>query len=635
MNADYSISINQHKLPSFYPIRLTITEELNTPFKGELFGIIKHPENIPSIIFNKISCVIHTNKDQRKFNGLITSVNHQIDSQLHLITLTIEPEMYKLQRDVLYQVFENQNAIQIAESILSRYKIKYEIRVKKTLPKLKLHIQYKESSLNFINRLFAAYGLYYTFEHTDSHHTMIIQDDMIFPRNSITRQKAKKVSVLNIKYKTKIHHSSIESDRYQIEHPQKTLRFCSYSKPRTHNLCQYTYPHSAEDNPQLQYLQKIENQRLQHNTLWDINTNQHTSSVGDTVNLTHHVVIIKIIHRYYFAQEKSTNYNNVTPYKNSITAVNCAHKHYDCKNYTVPIAAGVQLTRTEANKRPALANTHASVKLCFTWKYKHPIWVRTAQTQAGLHHGAMTTYRNNSTTIVEFQHNNPNNPVAIGQIYSKVQPNPFKKNIKHSSGVKSKSFSSSNNRHHQLCFNDKAGEESLQLSSGYNQIEHVGNNYNINSDNKLQQSIISGNQSIIIKKGYKHIQAKKINLACGSSRIIIDETGIHFNAEKIELTNGSQTSKPVARVGDQHTCPAFTGGIIPHQGGTIISGSDNVFINNKPAARQGDQLKCNTSQTKITKGNPNVLINNKPIARLSDQTMHNGKVIQGSNDVIS
>jgi uncharacterized Zn-binding protein involved in type VI secretion len=47
---------------------------------------------------------------------------------------------------------------------------------------------------------------------------------------------------------------------------------------------------------------------------------------------------------------------------------------------------------------------------------------------------------------------------------------------------------------------------------------------------------------------------------------------------------------PAWRVGaDFHACPLVTG-LVPHVGGVVAAGSVTVFINNMPAARQGDTI---------------------------------------------
>jgi uncharacterized Zn-binding protein involved in type VI secretion len=60
--------------------------------------------------------------------------------------------------------------------------------------------------------------------------------------------------------------------------------------------------------------------------------------------------------------------------------------------------------------------------------------------------------------------------------------------------------------------------------------------------------------------------------------------------------------------------------------GPVVSGSQNVFINSKPAARVMDVGVavpcCNTNTYAIAKGSPTVFINGRPAARIGDMTVH-------------
>lgn len=87
---------------------------------------------------------------------------------------------------------------------------------------------------------------------------------------------------------------------------------------------------------------------------------------------------------------------------------------------------------------------------------------------------------------------------------------------------------------------------------------------------------------------------------------------------------------------DAHGCPAC-----PHPGvGPIVTGSPDVFVNGKPAARQDDlgihAVCCGPNNFTIKKGSPTVYVNGKPFARMNDQTKHcggSGPIIEGSPDV--
>src|SRR5882724_7486243 len=58
---------------------------------------------------------------------------------------------------------------------------------------------------------------------------------------------------------------------------------------------------------------------------------------------------------------------------------------------------------------------------------------------------------------------------------------------------------------------------------------------------------------------------------------------------------------------DVHQCPLTTG-TVPHVGGVVANGSTKVFINNLPAARQGDMIPESGPSNSISGGWPKVLI---------------------------
>lgn len=102
---------------------------------------------------------------------------------------------------------------------------------------------------------------------------------------------------------------------------------------------------------------------------------------------------------------------------------------------------------------------------------------------------------------------------------------------------------------------------------------------------------------------------------------------------------------PAARVGDLVHGTAHQHGPLwaprPVQG-PIVTGSQNVLVNGKPAARvddSGTHAVCDGPNTfRIVAGSKSVLINGKPAARVGDATLHcgiaPGAIVHGSPDVL-
>ncbi len=98
------------------------------------------------------------------------------------------------------------------------------------------------------------------------------------------------------------------------------------------------------------------------------------------------------------------------------------------------------------------------------------------------------------------------------------------------------------------------------------------------------------------------------------------------------------------RLGDKASIPADSHGCpgCPHPGiGPAVCGSEDVFVNSRPAVRVDDtgiHAACCTTNTWTAKaGSATVFINNKAAHRMGDQTKHcggNGNLIEGSPNVI-
>lgn len=92
-------------------------------------------------------------------------------------------------------------------------------------------------------------------------------------------------------------------------------------------------------------------------------------------------------------------------------------------------------------------------------------------------------------------------------------------------------------------------------------------------------------------------------------------------------------SKPAARAGDMHTCPAVTGDV-PHVGGPLIASQSSVLIGGLPAAIMNDQAVCIGPCDHINCGSSSVAIAGLPAVRQGDGSVHGGVVVGGCTTVL-
>ncbi len=100
-----------------------------------------------------------------------------------------------------------------------------------------------------------------------------------------------------------------------------------------------------------------------------------------------------------------------------------------------------------------------------------------------------------------------------------------------------------------------------------------------------------------------------------------------FNVNAVSPAGYASAGTIASSTGDSHGCLAC-----PHpiSRGPITTGSPNVFVNGKPAARVGDvgvhAMCCGANTFKIISGDSQVLINGRPAAKIGSQTQHCGSM---------
>lgn len=93
-------------------------------------------------------------------------------------------------------------------------------------------------------------------------------------------------------------------------------------------------------------------------------------------------------------------------------------------------------------------------------------------------------------------------------------------------------------------------------------------------------------------------------------------------------------AKPVALLGDFHTCPQVNPGPVPHIGGPIVSaGQTAVRVMGRPVAVVGASCACSCAMDSTNSGSSHVRIGGRPVCRIGDGTAHGGVIVMGSPTV--
>lgn len=97
----------------------------------------------------------------------------------------------------------------------------------------------------------------------------------------------------------------------------------------------------------------------------------------------------------------------------------------------------------------------------------------------------------------------------------------------------------------------------------------------------------------------------------GKPIVTVGDTTAHGGAVTVGALTVLAGGKPVARIGDPHTCPMVTPGMpsVPHVGGPVAGpGAPTVFAEGRPVALLGDQAVCVGPPDVLAMGCPTVQV---------------------------
>ena len=177
------ISLNGDIADSVNLINLNGYEALSKPFKYELYCETDKREDSLARWYGKtISCRIgnHNEGDhQRYIHGVISHIRYrQLTDKNYECIFTLEPMLGLLDLSQIIRIWQNISVPDLVRDLLSKYQInRLNLQLNNNYPKREYCLQYRETTLEFIQRLLAEEGIYYYFQHSESAHTLILADN--------------------------------------------------------------------------------------------------------------------------------------------------------------------------------------------------------------------------------------------------------------------------------------------------------------------------------------------------------------------------------------------------------------------------------------------------------------------------
>ncbi|WP_069942595.1 type VI secretion system Vgr family protein [Pseudomonas putida] len=485
------------------------------------------------------------------------------------------PWIWILSRRRDSRIFQDKTTEQIVSEVFAYYLslAEYEFRLNQSLKPISYCTQYQESDLNFVLRLLEQEGLFFTFEHSQEGHRMIISDD-----SSMLPQLERQPLI-------RFHSASVTetadsitawSSVRRMQPTRLTLKSFDYKQPGNPHLVQLNsinqqgevgqyevfeyeglYGYADSDEGMRKARRRLEAMEVD-GKVFHGESNCRVMEPGHYFELSQHYdhdhdvpddrqfLLLSVNH---WGQNNYAN-DGEAGYRNRFS---CIRRKIPFRPALLTPKAGISGPQTAIVVGPPgeeiFTDELGRVKLQFHWDRngefndQSSCWVRVAQSGASGGFGSIQIPRVGDEVVVVFLDGNPDRPLIMGSLYNSSNTPPWALPAnKTQSGFLTRSTKGKGSNANFFRFEDKAGAEQIIMHAERNldtEVEadeslKVGGNRTINVEGKhsetikLETSIAveEGSYFVTVDQGAVKIKAAtSITLEVGNSKLEMNSDG--------------------------------------------------------------------------------------------------------------
>lgn len=433
--------------------------------------------------------LLQADGSKRVWHGIVTEASQLGgDGGLARYRLTLEPWLSALRYRRDCRILQDKNAVEIAQAVFERYpRRRFDVRVGDDLlarlPRYAIATQYRETDLEFVERILARDGLSYGFEHDQSagagqggaahsRHSLVILDaGYAWPEGRQARIRFHRLSAAESQ--DSIH--SLTAHR-KVQPNRVTLAAWDYRQLIAHgaedssaaangelpDLETYTgagqYRHTSPEDAARLAANRRQAFELASKT-FHIDSSVRQLTAGTCFALTEHADFAEGDNRFLVLAVDHEAANNLEPGMRSLTARSDV-ENGTYRNQARIVRANIPVVPAPRpgpsigglasalvvglDNEPLTTDRDLRLKIQFPWQRGEKpnpgslqtddhapgnettgTWVRVAQSSAGPNWGAQFTPRIGSEVLVEFIENDPDRPIVVASLHNGQDELPF------------------------------------------------------------------------------------------------------------------------------------------------------------------------------------------------------------------
>jgi type VI secretion system secreted protein VgrG len=412
----------------------------------------------------------------------------------------VRPWLWFLTMTTDCRIFQNLSVPDIAEQIFKKHpSAAYSLMLKEPHPVREYCVQYNESDLTFVNRLFEDEGIFYFFEHKSGEHKLIVTDSdqaytqragykdvPFYPRDDQSRRERDHLydwqSVLDVRPGRFIQ-TSFDFEKPKAELETRRLAPLPHAQSDGEIYCYPACYTVVDDGNHLAQI-RLEESQAAHKRMRGAGTVAGLGC-GQTFSLTNYprkdqnakYQVLAVEHEIWSdAYRTGSSGGEEEPYLCTIAVQPSAVPFRPPLATPKPVMAGPESAIVTGPAGEEIwTDKYGRVKVQFPWDRlgkndeNSSCWVRVSQAWAGGGFGGIHIPRIGQEVLIEFLQGDVDRPIITGRVYDGTNMPPYELPANATqSGIKSDS-SKGGGGSNELRFEDKKGQEQVYLHAQKNE----------------------------------------------------------------------------------------------------------------------------------------------------------------------
>ncbi|ELQ6171864.1 type VI secretion system Vgr family protein [Cronobacter dublinensis] len=495
----------------------------------------------------------------RYLNGKVTRVAvtavEMSGTRYAAYELTVEPDLWPMQRDRNLRIFQGQTVPQIVKTLLGESRVNVEERLSGSYRVWEYCVQYQESSLDFMSRLLELEGITYHFRHEQDRHTLILTDAPgqyepfpgyetipyhVTPSGGTTDEEGISQWALEDSVTPGIY----SLDDYDFRKPNAWLFQARQNpkSPQPGSIDVYDWPGRFVEHGHGEFYARIRQER------WQVEHRQ-TQGSGTALGIAPgHTFVLRnapffgdngeyltTVAHYHFEENRyASGADSNTIHETRFEVIPADVPYRPSQKTPWPRTYGPQTAKVVGPQGESIwTDKYGRVKVKFHWDRlskgddTSSGWVRVSSAWAGQGFGGVQIPRVGDEVVVDFINGDPDRPLITGRVYNEASMPPWALPAAATQmGFLSRSKDGSPDNANALRFEDKAGAEQVWLHAERNMDTEVEND-ETHSVGSNRTKTIGANETTTVKKN--------------RTETVVENETITVHQNRTETVDGNET----------------------------------------------------------------------------------------------